>query len=523
MGEIVTRNFKSLLLIASIALMTATGPFTAAFGQSQPELLTPKAPPTPRINGPKTYGARPGHPFLYRIPCTGTRPIRFSAKGLPRSLKLDENTGIISGKTPATRSEYEVTLLAVNSLGKDARPFKIVVGDTIGLTPQMGWNDWYTHYEHISDSDIRKAADAMIASGMADYGYQFVDIDDAWQRKPDSTDEVIGKPVRDADGNILPNRRFPNMVGLTEYIHSQGLKAGIYTSPGPTTCGAAEGSYKHEEADAHQYAKWGFDLLKYDMCSYGDLIKEKTEAEYKKPYTQMGAILKGLDRDVVFNLCQYGFADVWKWGRQIGGNSWRTTGDVGMEPGSSLPGFYRVGFANAAHYADAGPGAWNDPDYILIGTVGDATNIEQPAKPTSLTPDEQYSYMSMWSLMASPLFFSGDMTRLDAFTLNVLCNSEVIDIDQDSLGKQAIIIHKSAQELILAKPLEDGSIAVGLFNLTEEPSSISATWKDLGRTGRQTVRDVWRQKNIGISEEKYESRVPPHGVVLVRMTELKKK
>ena len=166
----------------------------------------------------------------------------------------------------------------------------------------------------------------------------------------------------------------------------------------------------------------------------------------------------------------------------------------------------------------AGPGGWNEPDYILIGTVGDANNIEQPAKPTSLTPDEQYSYMSMWSLMASPLLFSGDMTKLDAFTLNILCNSEVIDIDQDPLGKQGLIVHKSAQELILAKQLEDGSLAVGLFNLTEEPSAISVNWKDLARTGRQTVRDVWRQKDIGIYENSFESRVQPHGVVLVHLT-----
>jgi alpha-galactosidase len=517
-----TRISKSLILIASIAFTSAAIPCRYALAENQPELLTPKAPPAPRLHGPTIYGVRPGHPFLYRIPCTGVRPIHFVAKGLPRSLKLDESSGIISGKTPDTRREYEVTLQATNSMGKDTRPFKIVARDTIGLTPQMGWNDWYTHYEHISDSDIRKAADAMIASGMADYGYQFVDIDDAWQRKPNSTDEVIGKPVRDADGNILPNRRFPHMAGLVEYIHSLGLKAGIYTSPGPTTCGGAEGSYKHEEADARQYAKWGFDLLKYDMCSYENLMKKKSQAEYQEPYIQMGTILKSLDQDVVFNLCQYGKADVWKWGRQIGGNSWRTTDDVGVAPNSILPGFYFVGFANATLDSSAGPGGWNDPDYILIGTVGDANNIEQPAKPTDLTPDEQYSYMSMWSLMASPLFFSGDMTKLDAFTLNILCNSEVIDIDQDPLGKQGLIVHKSAQELILAKQLEDGSLAVGLFNLTEEPSSISVNWKDLARTGRQTVRDLWRQKDIGIYDNSFESRVQPHGVVMVRFINVKK-
>jgi alpha-galactosidase len=517
------RSFRWFGFIALSVAVVAGFLLPATFAVGQAQILTPKAAPTPHINGPKVYGARPGHAFLYRIPCTGARPIHFAAKGLPATLNLDASTGIISGRAPKDRGNYAVTLEAANSLGESSRPFKIVVGDTISLTPQMGWNDWYSFYEHPSDGLMRKAAEAMIASGMADYGYQFVDIDDAWQRRPGDADPAIGEPVRDKDGNIRPTAQFPDMAALTAHIHSLGLKAGIYTSPGPKTCGDREGSYKHEEADARQYARWGFDLLKYDMCSYGDLVKEKTLAEYEKPYIQMGAILKALDRDVVFNLCQYGVADVWKWGKEIGGNSWRTTDDVGIVAGSTLPGFYSVGFANAALDAYASPGGWNDPDYILIGTVGDAHNINLPAKPTSLTPDEQYSYMSMWSLMAAPLFFSGDITNLDPFTLNVLCNSEVIDIDQDSLAKQAHIVRKTAQELILAKPLEDGSVAVGLFNLGSAPASILVDWSELGRTGKQTVRDLWRQKEIGVNEGRYAATVPAHGVMLVRMMNVKNK
>jgi len=518
MARILVR-FTPVALLALLALPA----FSASPSEEkQPEILTPPAPSSPRINGPTVYGVRPGHPFLYRIPCTGTRPIHFTAKGLPRSLKLDETTGIISGVTPKHDGDIEVTLRAENSAGRTSRPFKIVAGEKLGLTPQMGWNDWYTYYDRVSESDIRKAAAAMISSGMADYGYQFVDIDDAWQRRPESADPAVGKPVRDANGNILPNTRFPDMPALTAYIHSLGLKAGIYTSPGPTTCAGMEGSYHHEDTDAHQFASWGFDLLKYDMCSYGKLIKDPTQDEYEKPYAQMGTILKGLDRDVVFNLCQYGKGDVWKWGREVGGNSWRTTGDVGVAPSNLLPGFYYVGFANAALDKYAGPGGWNDPDYILIGIVGDANNPDQPARATSLTPDEQYSYMSMWSLMAAPLFFSGDMTKLDPFTQNVLCNSEVIDIDQDSLGKQAIEVHRSAQELILAKQLEEGDMAVGLFNLSDGPSSINVTWDQLARTGKQTVRDVWRQKDIGVYANSFEARLAPHGVVLVRIKNAKK-
>ncbi|WP_263367401.1 putative Ig domain-containing protein [Edaphobacter bradus] len=489
-----------------------------AFGQSLLDMRTPKAPPIPHINGPKVYGARPGHPFLYRIPCTGTRPIHFSAMGLPSSLKLDETSGIISGTTPDVPGEYATTLEAANSLGNVSRQFKIVVGDQLGLTPQMGWNDWYSYYEHPTESDIREAADAMIKSGMADYGYQFVDIDDAWARKPGSSDPQLEGPARNADGDILSNARFPNMGGLTEYIHSLGLKAGIYSGPGPLTCAKFEASYGHEDADARQFSKWGFDLLKYDWCSYGTVVKSPGLPEFQEPYRKMSSLLEKQNRDIVLNICQYGMGEVWKWGRKIGGMSWRTTGDLGAVKGGSLPGFYSVGFANAALDAYAGPGGWNDPDYILIGTVGDANDINLPAKPTHLTQGEQYSYMSMWSLMAAPLFFSGEMTKLDDFTLNVLCNSEVIDIDQDSLGRQAKVVRKTPQEFVLAKPLDDGSVAVGLFNLSTEPLTISVPWSDVERSGTLMVRDVWRHESIGAFANGFSSQVPAHDVALVRIS-----
>jgi alpha-galactosidase len=231
----------------------------------------------------------------------------------------------------------------------------------------------------------------------------------------------------------------------------------------------------------------------------------------------MSSILEKQDRDIVLNMCQYGMGDVWKWGRHAGGMSWRTTDDLGVAKGSSLPGFYTVGLANAVLDAYAGPGGWNDPDYILIGTVGDANHSDLAAKPTPLKPEEQYSYMSMWSLMESPLFFSGDMTKLDDLTVNVLCNSEVIDIDQDQLGRQAKVIRKNQQELVLAKPLEDGSVAVGLFNLSEGPLSISVDWKDVAKSGELTVRDVWRQHDIGSFTNSFKSDVAAHDVVLVRL------
>ncbi len=489
---------------------------TAAVAAAAPAILTPKPGPEPRINGPKVYGARPGRPFLYRIPCTGERPMTFAAQGLPASLKLDGSKGIISGTAPATPGEYAVTLNARNGRGTAKRSLRIVIGDRLALTPPMGWNDWYTHYDRITDQDMRRAADVMITSGMADAGYQYVNIDDCWMVKPGSADPMTGGEPRDPGGAIRPNRRFPDMKALTAYIHSKGLKAGLYTSPGPLTCARFTGSHGHEEIDAKTFAAWGFDFLKYDWCSYGRVPGVgKSPDDLRKPYALMGSILRGLDRDIVLNLCQYGMGEVWKWGGEVGGHCWRTTGDLGLERDTRLPGFYSIGFKNAEHFEYAGPGRWNDPDYILIGWVGNARSTEDPPKLTALTPDEQYSYMSMWALMAAPLFYSGDMGRLDDFTLNVLCNAEVIDIDQDPLGKQGRIVRHTADEFILAKPMEDGSLALGLFNLSDTDRPISITWADLGLSGPRNVRDVWRQKDAGSADGRYSASVGGHGVALV--------
>ncbi|MGB2808483.1 MAG: NPCBM/NEW2 domain-containing protein [Sedimentisphaerales bacterium] len=480
-------------------------------------ILTPKPGPGPRINGPTVYGCRPGRPFIYRIPCTGARPIAFTARRLPRGLKLDKATGIITGTTPKKRQQYKVTLTASNSHGKAKRNFNIIVGDTLALTPPMGWNHWYTWYDRITDRHLREAADVMIASGMADYGYQYVNIDDCWMIKPGSDDPQLTGPNRHPDGTINTNARFPDMKAMTDYIHSKGLKAGLYTSPGQLTCAGFVGTYEHEQQDADTFAKWGFDFLKYDWCSYGRIAKDRSLVELQKPYIKMGGILKNLDRDIVLNLCQYGMGEVWKWGGQVGGHCWRTTGDLGLERGTNLPGFYHIGLSNARHFEYAKPGEWNDPDYILIGYVGNAHNIDEPPKQTKLTPNEQYSYMSMWCLMAAPLFYSGDMARLDEFTLNVLCNAEVIEVDQDALGRQAKPIVRTDQMFILAKPMEDGSLAVGLFNLDEVAGPISVSWPQLDIEGPRRVRDLWRQKDIGVYEDKFESAVPRHGVVLVRI------
>jgi alpha-galactosidase len=208
--------------------------------------------------------------------------------------------------------------------------------------------------------------------------------------------------------------------------------------------------------------------------------------------------------------------NVWEWGGSVGGNCWRTTGDLGLAGGSELPGFYHIGLSNAKHWEYARPGQWNDPDYILIGWVGNA-HKQAEGTPTTLTPNEQYSYMSMWCLMAAPLIFSGDMEKLDDFTLNILCNAEVIEINQDLLGKQAPIIEQTEDYFIMAKDMIDGTKAVGLFNTAEIPIEITVKWNNLNINGPHRVRDLWRQKNLGTYKNQFTAKVPRHGVVLVRL------
>lgn len=490
-------------------------------GEQERVILTPAPGPEPRINGPVVYGCRPGRPLLYRIPCTGERPMAFAAANLPASLRLDEKTGILTGRTPEERGRYAVTLKASNGSGKDERALTIVVGDTLALTPPMGWNDWYTWYSHITAEDVRKAADAMIASGMADVGYQYVNIDDCWMVKVDSKDPDLAADPRGPAEPIRPNKHFPDMKALADTVHARGLKIGLYTSPGPRTCAGYEGTWQHERVDAEQFAAWGFDFLKYDWCSYGGVAKKENLGQglerLQRPYRKMNEILKDLPRDIVYNLCQYGMGNVWEWGAKVGGHCWRTTGDLGLRAGSRLPGCFHIGLANARHWEHAGPGHWNDPDYILIGYVGNARRRTDPPRMTPLTPNEQYAYMSMWCLMAAPLIYSGDITRLNAFTLNILCNTEVIAVDQDPLGRQARPVVQTDEALVLSKPMADGSLAVGLFNLGEVEREMAVTWKQLDLEGPCRARDLWRQKDLGEADGRYAAKVNRHGVMLVRL------
>lgn len=513
--QILTALFISIVIFQT----ASTGP--DKIYEPEPVLmnmLTPLPGPAPRINGPLVYGCHPGSPFLYRIPCQGTRPVRFTADHLPSGLILNEETGIITGTAPG-KGEYELTIEARNTSGRDKRKLKIVAGDKLALTPPMGYNHWYAHYNRITDIMMREAADIMIRSGMADVGYHYVNIDDCWMNAPEYEDATRKGPSRDELGNILTNSHFPDMKGLTGYIHERGLKAGIYTSPGPLTCGRFSGSYGYEEQDARQFAEWGFDFLKYDWCSYGKIASAENPGQkpfttdvYRKPYILMGDLLRQQNRDIVFNLCQYGMGDVWEWGGEVGGHCWRTAGDLGFE----LDKIFDVALKNSEHREFSKPGEWNDPDYIQIGWIGNAREMGEP-KQVEMPESMQYAYMSLWSLMAAPLIYSGDMTRLDSFTLNVLCNAEVIDVNQDPLGISGEVLKRDEEHFIMVKDLYDGSVAVGLFNRSQTPSQMRVEFSEIGLKGKEAIRDLWRQKNIGRYRDRFTAMVPGQGVIMVKI------
>ncbi len=471
-------------------------------------VLTPKPPATPRINGPRVVGVRPGHPFLYTIPATGDRPMEFGVDDLPSGLNLNAKTGQISGVLPQ-RGQYVVLLRATNDKGQAQRKFKIVCGDAIALTPPLGWNSWNCFANAVDDGKVRSAADAMVRSGLAQHGWTYINIDNCWEIKPGSNDPLLKGELRDADGMINTNKKFPDMKALCDYIHSKGLKAGIYSSPGPYTCAGFTASYKHELQDAQRYTQWGFDYLKYDWCSYGNIAKtDRDLPKLKKPYRVMRQALNKVNRNIVFSLCQYGMGDVWKWNAEVGGNCCRTTGDIG-DSWASMAG---IGFAQNGHEKYAGPGHWNDPDMLVVGMVGWGD-----LHPTGLTPNEQYTHISLWCLLDAPLLIGCDMAQLDDFTLGLLTNDEVLEVNQDPLGKQAGRVAQHGNLEVWAKQMEDGSKAVGLFNRGRIESPVTVKWSDLGVAGTQVVRDLWRQKDLGSFDTEFTAKVPRHGVVLIRL------
>jgi alpha-galactosidase len=471
-----------------------------------PYITTPVAPDKPRINGPGISAARPGKPFLFTIPASGLRPMTFDALNLPKGLSIDKKTGIITGKVEA-KGLYKVILRAKNAKGADSREFTISIGDRICLTPPMGWNSWNCWGLAVDEQKVVASAHTYRDKGLLDHGWNYVNVDDGWDIRRDI------EPKRDAQGNILTNEKFPDMKRLGDSIHALGLKFGIYSSPGPLTCGGYNGSYQHEDQDARSFAKWGVDYLKYDWCSYDQVAKDTTLAEYKKPYFIMRDALAKVDRDIVYSLCQYGMGDVWKWGDEVGGNLWRTTEDI-TDTWESLCG---IGFSQTNNAQFVKPGNWNDPDMLIVGWVGWGPSLH----PTRLTPDEQYTHISLWCMLSAPLLIGCDLSRLDEFTLNLLTNDEVIAVDQDLLGKQAVPVIKDGDIQVWAKDLADGSKAVAIFNLGKKTSGYSLDFNKIGLKSNVELRDLWRQKSLGNFTGKADLKIPSHGVLLLK--EIRKK
>jgi len=474
------------------------------------EILTPKPGPEPKITGARVFGVRPGNPFFFKIPATGTAPLTFGAKGLPDGLKVDAKTGVITGSISKT-GDYPVTLTATNAKGKTIKPLKIVVGEKLALTPPMGWASYNCWNCEVTEQRMRAIAEAFVKTDLINHGWTYMNIDDGWQARVDKG--RAGEARKSPNFSLEPNDRFPDMKGLCDYVHGLGLKIGIYSTPwkisyGGYTGGSGNdakgtidnegqnGKVTFEEQDAKQWAAWGFDSMKYDWRP-NDVPNTK----------RMSEALRKCGRDILLTLsnsADLGQADKWAELAQF----WRTTGDI-TDTWWSMSG---IGFAQDPWKKFAGPGHWNDPDMLVVGHVG----WGKP-RPTYLTPNEQYTHISLWCLLSAPLLLGCDLSQADEFTLNLLNNDEVLEVDQDPLGSAASRISSKDGMEVWAKDMEDGSKAVGLFNRTLFPAKISVKWSDLGLTGPQKVRDLWRQKDLGISKDQFEVVIPRHGCMLVRV------
>jgi alpha-galactosidase len=464
---------------------------------SAPAVVVRSDTAVPRINHPRITGATPGKPFLFRIPASGAGPLSFTAEGLPNGLSLDTRTGIINGSL-RSEGESRVQVTVRGPAGSCSEDIVIAGGRRkLALTPPMGWNSWNVWGVAVDQDKVKAAADALVSTGLAAHGFQYVNIDDGWEAG------------RAADETILTNEKFPDMKGLADYIHSKGLKFGIYSSPGPKTCGGYTGSYQHEEQDARTYAAWGVDYLKYDWCSYEGIAADKSLEERQKPYRVMAAALDKCDRDIVYSLCQYGMGRVWEWGRDVGGNLWRTTGDITDAWGS----MYNIGFRQAPHHGFAGPGGWNDPDMLVLGWVGWGPRLHE----THLSRHEQITHMSLWCLLSAPLLIGCDLTKLDDWTLSLLANEEVTALDQDPLGKQAQRVSRENNTQKWVKPLSDGGKAVGLFNLNQGSLNMTVNWEEIGVSGPQRIRDLWQHRDLGTFSESFAAEVASRGAVLVKL------
>lgn len=512
------------------AAQTESNPSAVGVPDLSAYILTPKPAATPRINGAKVFGLRPGSKCLYTVAATGDRPMTFAVDGLPKGLKLDPATGRITGSVKKAGT-YKVMVTATNAKGSYSRELRIVVGDRIALTPPMGWNSWNCWGRDVTQEQVLSSARAMVSSGLVDHGWTYINIDDGWQG------------CRGGKYNgIQSNTKFPDMKALTREVHDLGLKLGIYSAPWIGTYAAHIGSYSDNPDGVNQWIKDGLInenyrytksegkymeyrkevrlLGKYSFVKNDVKQWEEWEVDYLKydwkPQSiyhtkEMHDALRSLDRDIVFSLSNNApIADAFTWMEYS--DCWRTTGDI-RDNWKSIS---KIGFSQEKWAPFCRPGAWPDADMLVVGLVGWGPKLHY----TKLTADEQYTHISLWALLSSPLLIGCDMARLDDFTKSLLTNDEVIEVNQDPLGSHCVPVwRKGDKQIVYVKHLEDGSLAVGMFNRSEETVKISIDSRMLGMYGEKKVRDLWRQKDVGTidHDRKFTAEVAPHGVVLVKV------
>jgi alpha-galactosidase len=365
--------------------------------------------------------------------------------------------------------------------------------------PPMGWNSWNHFAGHVTDADVRSAADALVSTGMRDAGYVYVNVDDTWQGK------------RDAAGVLHPNERFPDMKALADYVHSKGLKFGIYSSPGAKTCGGYAGSLGHETQDAKMYAAWGVDFLKYDLCSFQENMRELKAAhpddpmaEYKlmiAAFKKMGDALKATGRPIVYSLCEYGVDEPWKFGPGVGATAWRTTDDINDTYARML----NIAYAQVGLGKYTQPGRWNDPDMLEIGNGGMST-------------EEYQTHMTLWSVLGAPLVAGNDLSKMSEADKGILMNREAIAIDQDAMGKGGDRVEQIGDVSVWERPLTGGRTAVAIVNAAADRRDVPIDLAAVGFAQGGDARDVWAGKDMGHVQGVLNETIPKHGVLLLVMS-----
>ncbi|MBT3191445.1 MAG: hypothetical protein HN341_02710, partial [Verrucomicrobia bacterium] len=542
--------------VVAVATVTTAGAFDYDGRVWGKEVLTPEPGPEPKLTGASIFGVRPGKPIRYCATAIGAKPLTFSAKGLPAGVAIDAKTGWVSGRAPKLKGDVNITITATNAKGRDSRTLVLRVGDEICLTPPMGWNSWYVHSEGVSEMAIRDMATAMKEKGLQSYGWSFVNIDDCWMGERD--------PVTK---RIQANGKFDDMKQMVDDVNSLGLKVGIYSTTWMSTfagyiggtapneagdysqyylaererqnpyqvfgrfpngikkCIATVGPVWFVDRDARQFADWGIDYVKYDWLEW-DLVTEQQKAEGVKPKRnkrekeeENGITqrfyndFRALDRDVVISLSprHSPSEDAFV---QEHCNLWRLTEDIHAHWDRMLAPFDDE---LVSRLALTRPGRYGDLDMLQIGPLGRPNAAEKVFRPSPLKPAEQYHQITLWCLLTQPMLLSCNVPTMDEFDLNLVSNHEVLAVNQDALCKQGYrVTNKKGNYEIWAKDLADGSKAVGLFNLSDKDQVLSITAQELGIKG--TIRDLWRQKNVGKLEGSFTANVSAHGVVFLKIS-----